>query len=198
MSLIHGSHGLIYFVHQFKPTFDEHALLDDPEMLAAVTALNGQIQSLAGVLHSPSKSGLAEVKSSSPSVPIDMMVKQDNSTLYLFAVGMRNGSAKGSFTVGSRVTGNAEVLGENRTIPVVKGEFSDEFKPYEPHIYAIRQKKIVVSKSSKVARCASPRIATVPIGTTPTALGMKRASPSSTSMASAWVSMASASPAASP
>ena len=34
MSLIHGSRGLIFFVHQFKPTFNETALLDDPEMLA--------------------------------------------------------------------------------------------------------------------------------------------------------------------
>src|SRR5262249_12827384 len=30
-AIIHGSRGLIYFVHQFEPKFDEHALLDDPE-----------------------------------------------------------------------------------------------------------------------------------------------------------------------
>src|SRR5205823_14108252 len=30
MALIHGSKGLIYFVHQFQPKFNEHALLDDP------------------------------------------------------------------------------------------------------------------------------------------------------------------------
>src|SRR4029453_10684534 len=40
MSLIRGSRGLIYFVHQFKPNFREAALLDDPEMLAGVTAIN--------------------------------------------------------------------------------------------------------------------------------------------------------------
>ena len=53
MSLIHGSHGLIYFVHQFKPRFREAALLDDPEMTEAVTALNRQITQLAPVLNSP-------------------------------------------------------------------------------------------------------------------------------------------------
>ena len=53
MALIHGSRGLIYFVHQFKPKFNEHALLDDPEMLAAVTAINRQIRDLAPVLNSP-------------------------------------------------------------------------------------------------------------------------------------------------
>jgi hypothetical protein len=36
MALIHGSQGLIYFVHQFQPVFREAALFDDPEMLDAV------------------------------------------------------------------------------------------------------------------------------------------------------------------
>ena len=53
MSLIRGSRGLIYFVHQFAPSFKEAALLDDPEMLAAVTAINRQIRELAPALNSP-------------------------------------------------------------------------------------------------------------------------------------------------
>ena len=57
MSLIHGSRGLIYFVHQFQPRFNEHALLDDPEMLAAVSAINHQIHDLAPVLNSPDVPG---------------------------------------------------------------------------------------------------------------------------------------------
>ena len=36
MSLVHGSRGIIWFVHQFKPVFCEWQLLNDPEMLAAV------------------------------------------------------------------------------------------------------------------------------------------------------------------
>ena len=52
MALIRGARGLIYFVHQFKPTFQEAALLEDPEMLSAVTAINQQIHQLAPVLNS--------------------------------------------------------------------------------------------------------------------------------------------------
>ena len=63
MSLIHGSRGLIYFVHQFQPSFNEHALLDDPEMLAAVSAINHQIHDLAPVLNSPDVPGVASVRS---------------------------------------------------------------------------------------------------------------------------------------
>ena len=63
MSLIHGSRGLIYFVHEFKPKFVEAGLLSDPEMLAAVTATNRQITSLAPVLNSPT---LRETVSATP------------------------------------------------------------------------------------------------------------------------------------
>jgi hypothetical protein len=37
MSLIRGSRGLIYFVHQFKPKFIEAGLLSEPDTLAMVT-----------------------------------------------------------------------------------------------------------------------------------------------------------------
>jgi len=47
MGIVHGSQGLIYFVHQFQPKFVEAALLEDPEMLAAVTQINRQIHKLA-------------------------------------------------------------------------------------------------------------------------------------------------------
>ncbi len=76
MSLVHGSTGLIYFVHEFKPKFNEAALLDDPPMLAAITSINKQIHALAPVLNSPSVKGAASVKSSSAQVPIDIMVKR--------------------------------------------------------------------------------------------------------------------------
>ena len=54
--------GLIYFVHQFQPRFNEHALLDDPEMLAAVTAINDQIGELAPVLNGPHVPDVASVR----------------------------------------------------------------------------------------------------------------------------------------
>jgi len=47
MSIIHGSKGLIYFVHEWQPKFNESALLSDPEMLAAVTKINRRIAELA-------------------------------------------------------------------------------------------------------------------------------------------------------
>jgi hypothetical protein len=67
------------------------------------------------------------------------MVKRYRGATYLFAVGMRNTAARGSFEVGSlprRAT--AEVIGESRHLPVKEGRFEDHFAPYEVHLYRIR------------------------------------------------------------
>ena len=140
MSLIHGSKGIIYFVHQFKPTFNEHALLDDPEMLAAVTALNKQIQELARVLNAPNLKESSTVKSSDPAIPIDAMTRRDGGVTYVFAVGMRDGPAKASFQVpGVAAAKKVEVLGENRVLELVGGKFEDDFKAFDVHLYKIKE-----------------------------------------------------------
>jgi hypothetical protein len=141
MSLVHGSTGLIYFVHQFKPTFNEHALLDDPVLLPAVTAINRQIQELAPVLNSPTRAGIATVNAASDQAPIDIMAKRHRGATYVFAVGMRNTPTRGSFPVrGLRKTAVAEVLGEGRTVTIRNGRFEDDFRPHEVHLYRISEK----------------------------------------------------------
>jgi len=147
MSLIHGSRGLIYFVHQFKPTFKEAALLDDPEMLAAVTEINRQIRGLAPVLNSASVVDGATLKSDPAEVSIAWMVKRRADTIYLFTVNMRNQPTRGSFTVrGLPENVRAEVLGESRHVSVRRGEFTDEFKPYEVHLYQARTSQVTVPR----------------------------------------------------
>ena len=133
MALIHGSTGLIWFVHQFKPTFDEHALLDDPEMLAAVTGINRQIRQLAPVLNSPTVKGAAAVTSDQKTVPIDAMAKQYGGATYLFAVGMRNAPARGAFRLTHVDRGaSVEVLGEGRRLPIHAGELRRMPSPHTP------------------------------------------------------------------
>jgi hypothetical protein len=146
MALIHGSRGLIYFVHQFKPTFNEAALLDDPKMLAAVTAINRQVHKLAPALNSPSIVDGVTVKSSAEDAPIAYMLKRRSDTTYLFAVNMCNRLTRGSFVIRTSASGPgqsllATVLEESRSVPAPNGEFSDEFKPYEVHLYELRRAK---------------------------------------------------------
>ncbi len=138
MSLIYGARGLIYFVHQFKPTFHEAALLDDPEMLAAVTQINQQITQLAPVLNRPTIGDAVTVQSKNPAVPVAAMVKQLGGATYLFAAGMRDGATDATFTLAG-VKGDhiLEVLGENRILAVTNGAFSDHFEPWALHLYKL-------------------------------------------------------------
>ncbi len=138
MSLIHGSRGLIYFVHQFNP-FNEAALLSDAEMLAAVTALNRQIHALAPVLNSPTVAGAVTVASSEPHTPVHAIVKRHDGATYVFAVSMYSRRTEATFTVtGLPAAAKAEVLGEGRSIDVAGGIFKDAFAGHEVHLYRIR------------------------------------------------------------
>lgn len=85
-AIIHGSRGFIYFVHQFEPKFDEHALLDDPVMLAAVTKLNHEIQGLAPVVNRGVK-----VAAGPSAESVDYVALRYGGALYLIAA---NPSAK--------------------------------------------------------------------------------------------------------
>lgn len=139
MALTHGSTGLIYFVHQFKPKFCEWALLEDPVMLPAVTAINKQIHALAPVLNTPTIPDAAEVASSDPEVPISTMVKRHGGATYLFAVGMRNKATRGTFHLQDvPAQAKVEVIDENRVLAMQDGAFSDDFSPYAVHLYRIQ------------------------------------------------------------
>lgn len=139
LSLIHGSRGLIYFVHQFKPTFREAALLDDAEMLSAVTELNRQITELAPVLNSATTVLRATVKAENPDVPIATMLKKYNDQTCLFAVPLRQGATSVTFSIPNlQGQHTVEVLGENRTLPCTNGAFKDLFADWDVHLYRVR------------------------------------------------------------
>ena len=138
MSIIHGSRGLIFFVHQFKPRFVEAALLEDPPMLEAVTALNKQIHALGPVINSAALNDNAvNVETSNAAVPLKSMARRHDGALYIFAVAMRDGKTTGTFRVPSQKDSQVEVIDERRTLPLKDGAFADEFAGYEAHLYRI-------------------------------------------------------------
>jgi hypothetical protein len=142
MSLVHGSRGIQYFVTQFKPKFDEHALLDDPEMLAAVTAINKQIRELAPALNSPTVKDALKVESSNKAVPVATMVKRHGAATYVFTVAMKPGETQATFALNDLPAGaQVEVLGEDRIIEPADGKFQDHFGNWDVHLYRIKQKE---------------------------------------------------------
>lgn len=136
MSIIHGSMGIIYFVHEWAPVSDTRRLLHDPEILEAVSSVNAEIHSLAPVINSPTYYFNAEVETSKPEIPVDVMVKRVGNDVYLFACSMRNGTTDASFLVsGLGEKAQGAVIGENRTVAIENGAFTDTFEPWDVHIY---------------------------------------------------------------
>ncbi len=138
MSIIHGSMGLIYFVHEWQPRFNESAILADPEMLGAITGINKQIAELAPVLNSPTVADGVKAATTNPDVPIAVMMKRHKGAVYVFAVGMRNGRTKAGFKIAEPTgTKEIEVLGENRKLICQNGIFEDDFAAWDVHLYKI-------------------------------------------------------------
>ena len=139
MSIIHGSMGIGYFCHQFKPSSDEAAPLHDSQMRQAMKEINGRITELARVLNSRSVANGVTVASSNAGSPIDTMLKRFGGETYLFSMAARPaGETVGRFQL--RDFGDAEVtvIGEGRAIKARKGEFEDRFGEYEVHLYRIK------------------------------------------------------------
>jgi hypothetical protein len=136
ISLVHGSRGIIWFVHQFAPRENDAALLDDPEMLAAVTAINKQITDLAPVLNSPNIADIGHAPAKDGPGSVDVMIKRYEGSTYLFAVEM-NGAEVES-TINFPGANQVNVLGENRTIQATNSSFTDNFAPWDVHIYQLK------------------------------------------------------------
>ncbi len=138
MALIHGARGLIYFVHEWKPRFRESALLEDPELLPAVTQLNRQILELAPVLNAPTLADAVRVQADDPAVPVAVMAKRHAAALYLFTVTLRDRPVRARFAVAG-LAGDTpiEVLGEDRRLLARDGVFEDDFPGYGVHLYRL-------------------------------------------------------------
>jgi hypothetical protein len=138
MALIHGSRGLIYFVHQFEPTFREAALFDDPEMLEAVTGINRQILALAPVLNSPTVTDAVQLDIVPDDARVATMVKRQGDVTWLFAVSLQPRPATVTFRFQTPVDATrAEVMEEARSIRIQDNQFADPFEPYAVHLYRL-------------------------------------------------------------
>jgi len=135
MSIIHGSRGIIYFVHQFKPRFMEAALLADKEMLEAVTEINARVLSLAPVINCGTERKDIDVATvNGLPVALTALIYEDG--LYIFTVNMRGENTDASFSLpGIKAGSKIEVLDENRKITAEKNLIRERFKPWEVHLY---------------------------------------------------------------
>jgi hypothetical protein len=141
MMVIHGADGVEYFCHDFLSGFVEDGCLNDPGMPDAMRATNAMVQKYAGVLQAPDAAGTTAT--SSGSVPVTTLTKRVGTSTYVFAIGDGNSGAPNGQAVSSTISvagageGTVEVLDENRTLTLAGGKFTDNFDPYQHHIYRI-------------------------------------------------------------
>jgi len=139
MSVIAGSRGIVYFVHQFRPVFVEASLLEDPALAAGVKAVNARLRELAPVLNSPSVAEAVSAKADPAEALVDTLVKRHGGALYVFAALPRNRGARVTFTIpelaGRRV--RAVSLDEDRAFEIEGGKFEAEFEAYGIRLYRI-------------------------------------------------------------
>ena len=145
-SIIHGSKGITYFIHGKSAIsdFDSKALLrpENAAHLAGITSINQEISSLAPVINSETLTGVATVNPSNPNMLIDFMVKEYDNATYVFATGMRDQNSVADFSFSELGDATIDVLGENRQIQMVDGEFSDVYFGYDTHLYRINRDRI--------------------------------------------------------
>ncbi len=137
MALVHGADGYGFFCHSWA---GERASVSAiaPEMQAALAPVNAEVHSLARVLNSPTVADAATVKCSLGS-RVDVMVKRHEGATYVFAVNMFRKPERATITLKGLGDAKAEVLFENRTVPVKGGTLTDSFAPYAIHRYKVAQ-----------------------------------------------------------
>jgi hypothetical protein len=135
MALVHGAQGLVYFSHQFAPSFIEAGILADPAMSEGVRQINAQVRQLAPVLNRPNAQGRVSVSGGK----VDVLVKEYRGATYAFAISMVGEPTEATFRV-HRASAKAKVetMGEGRTLSLTRGSFTDRFEPYGVHLYRIR------------------------------------------------------------
>jgi hypothetical protein len=135
-SIIAGARGIIYFNHSFGgPNQSQHCLREPAyaAVRAAVKSTNQLVTQLAPVLNAPFADGFV---SAGPFVRT--MAKFHHNKYYVFAGSKENEASTPTLSLSGVDSGTATVIGENRTISISSGRFSDSFADGNAiHIYRI-------------------------------------------------------------
>ena len=140
MSIVHGSMGIGYFVHQFQPSFDEHALLDDPTMKAAVSRHQpGDHLARAGAQHAAHRQRRQRELVGPERPGRHAAQAPGRRDLHLRGRDAQERRPKRP-SAGSRTSppaASVSVIGESRTLALSNASFSDDFAAYGVHLYQI-------------------------------------------------------------
>jgi len=138
ITMVHGARGVGYFCHDF--TLKEKAasaLSRDQAMLAQLKITNAKLQKLARFISAPLAGEPVAAKADGGRVIFSVKKLADASAV--LSVNVLNEAAKATIPLAGLKKGQKiEVLEEGRTIEAAQdGVFSDDFAPYQEHVYKI-------------------------------------------------------------
>ncbi|MDN5746044.1 MAG: hypothetical protein L0H31_13090, partial [Nocardioidaceae bacterium] len=133
-AIIHEARGVAFFQHNNNGECGTYSLVDcGPQLRETVTEVTSQINSLAEVLNS--QSYVYDFANGT-----DTMLKAADGDVYIFAgIGLRQSPGVKTFSLPQGVNGSTvTVVGEERTLEVTDGEFTDTFAAeHTHHIYRL-------------------------------------------------------------
>ena len=135
MALVHGADGYGFFCHSWAGKRMKVAGIE-PAMQAALAGINAEVRRLAPVLNRPTVRDAAAVTTTLGS-RVDVLVKKHDGATYVFAVNMYRKPEKATLTLKGLGDATADVLFENRKLPIKAGRLTDAFAPYAVHRYRI-------------------------------------------------------------
>lgn len=130
-AIIHGAGGIAYFQHNNNGTCGNYSLVDCADSRAATAKVNAEVKSLAPVLNT-------QPYQWSFGSNLQTSLRVLDSSAYILAM-TSGGTGSRTFTLPAGISGaSVEVVGENRTIAVNNGAFTDSFaKESTHHVYRI-------------------------------------------------------------
>jgi hypothetical protein len=160
--LIHGARGVVYFNHTFAgPAVSDDNLAEayyqtvrpaqTISMYNQVKTTDALVKQMAPVLNSPTafnyisvnRPGYQDGKVTSLFSGIEVMAKDNNGQFYIFTDtrdSMTQSNIPATFTLADKNATSVAVIGENRTIAVTNGVFTDTFATAPTvHIYRVRR-----------------------------------------------------------
>jgi len=137
MAICRGATAIGYFTHVWKPSYAQFGVPE--ENRKAIREINGQITRLTPAILGRESQGTVTIEAGSDA-KLDVMAKEHDGKLYVFAVNYDERLVKSKATVGVKdlpAGTQVTVLDEDRTICSKAGSFADEFEPLAVHVYRI-------------------------------------------------------------
>lgn len=142
LSIIHGAHGITWYTYG---GFDKnHGMTDTPETWNNMATVATQLNQLSEILteRTPPQlqpptiaSGPTTDSLGHPAISALLKIHQGNA--YLLAASSAREPIRANFQLDARLADktNAKVLFENRNATIQNNALTDDFKPYEVHVY---------------------------------------------------------------